>query len=223
MYKSYKVVKTDTPIEINAIWDKPAWNAIEAVKLEYYMGKAPDYIPAVQAKVRWDDNNIYVIFRVEDKCVKAVKRPLQGSVCRDSCVEFFFIPKEETDKGYFNLETNCIGNMLMSHQIERGKNVVSIKTSDLEKIELATSLPKSLPIENEITEPTVWTLEYALPWRILSDYMDIVKPAPGVKWRANFYNCADDTSNPHWLTWSKVPLEKPDFHVPQYFGYLELV
>jgi hypothetical protein len=144
-----------------------------------------------------------------------------GNVWQDSCVEFFFTPQEEVTDGYFNLETNCIGTILMFHQqaIDKGRRYLEI--DDLDTIKLATSLPQGQPIDPEIDQPLAWTLEYALPWRMLENYAPIAAPAPGVTWRANFYKCADKTSRPHWLTWSKIPLERPNFHQPQYFGYLE--
>jgi hypothetical protein len=55
----------------------------------------------------------------------------------------------------------------------------------------------------------------------MEKYSTFVKPAPGVKWRANLYKCADATSHPHWLTWSKVDYNRPNFHLPDYFGELE--
>lgn len=49
----------------------------------------------------------------------------------------------------------------------------------------------------------------------------IERPRPGVTWRANFCKCADDSSRPHWLTWSPVTDSEPAFHRPKYFGILE--
>ena len=38
--------------------------------------------------------------------------------------------------------------------------------------------------------------------------------------RANLYKCGDKLCSPHFLSWSKVELEKPNFHSPQFFGEL---
>ena len=40
--------------------------------------------------------------------------------------------------------------------------------------------------------------------------------------RANFYKCGDKTAHPHFLSWSPVSTEKPDFHRPEFFGELYL-
>jgi hypothetical protein len=39
---------------------------------------------------------------------------------------------------------------------------------------------------------------------------------------ANFYKCGDETPEPHFLSWNPIDLPKPNFHVPQFFGQLEL-
>ncbi len=223
MYKTYRVQKVNEPLEINADWDKPVWQGVKPITPQLYMGENPEHNPKTQAKVVWDDEHIYVIFRVEDRYVRAVAKEYFELVCRDSCVEFFLTPQEDSAKGYFNLETNCIGTILMYHQLSRGVNNRPLDVKDLNTIRMATSFPKGKPIDPEIAEPVVWTLEYALPWKMLRNYAEVAAPAPGVKWRANFYKCGDNTSHPHWLTWSKIPLEKPDFHQPKYFGTLELV
>ena len=40
--------------------------------------------------------------------------------------------------------------------------------------------------------------------------------------RANFYKCGDKTAHPHYLSWSPIHTEKPDFHRPEFFGELIL-
>jgi hypothetical protein len=85
---------------------------------------------------------------------------------------------------------------------------------------VAHSLPKI--VDPEIADATEWTVAYRLPVDMFSKYFPatIQQPASGVSWRANLYKCADDTSHPHWLTWSPVAFERPDFHRPQSFGLL---
>jgi len=56
---------------------------------------------------------------------------------------------------------------------------------------------------------------------LLKRYCPVITPSPQAEWRVNFYKCADDTSHPHWLTWSPVDLPEPNFHHPQSFGILQ--
>ena len=216
---TYAVNRLDKPIEIDANWDKPAWKAVQPVELTHFMGDRPEHLPKTQAKLLYDDRAIYVIFRVEDRYVRAVAENHQDSVCRDSCAEFFFVPGMDPDAGYFNLEMNCGGTMLFNFQVVPRKDMTPLTSRELDRIDVAHSMPRI--VDPEVTEPTTWTVEYRMPIDILADYRPgVVKPAPGVTWRANFYKCADRTSHPHWLTWSLVDKPRPDFHVPEYFGTL---
>jgi hypothetical protein len=89
------------------------------------------------------------------------------------------------------------------------------------QIKIASSA--SGPIQNEIAKPLTWTLEYAVPFEILSKYAGIIRPKEGVAWRGNFYKCADDSSHPHWMVWLPVSGETPDFHRPDCFGLLKFI
>lgn len=219
MSYSYQVHRVAQPITIDADWDKPAWRNVKPLTVGEYMGDKPKHFPKVQAKLAYDEANVYVIFRVEDRYVRAVAPHHQGMVCRDSCAEFFFAPGMDVSKGYFNLEMNCGGTMLLHFQVIPRKDMVPLTDEEVGRIEVAASQPRI--IDPEIAEPTVWTIEYRMPVSIIDRYLpDADKPAPGVQWRANFFKCADATSHPHWLTWAKVNRVKPDFHVPEDFGVL---
>ena len=108
--------------------------------------------------------------------------------------------------------------MLLFHQTDRGENQQVVKVEDCKMIKIFSSMSKNT--EPEKNEPTTWTLKYAIPYDVIKKYMPVDIPSSGVKWRGNFYKCADLTSHPHWLTWSKVDKANPDFHVPQSFGTL---
>ena len=215
----FRVTKLARLPKIDAIWDKSPWRDIQPELIGRYIGKKPEHIPMTQVKVAYDGTALYVIFRVEDKYVRAVVANHQSSVCEDSCVEFFFTPGIDVSKGYFNLEMNCGGTMLFHFQQAPRKGNIEIPESEYSKIEIAHLLPKI--IDPEIEKPVTWTVEYRFPITILQKYCQVTRPAPGVTWRANFYKCADKTSHPHWLTWSLVDFSVPNFHLPQFFGVLE--
>jgi hypothetical protein len=168
--------------------------------------------------VGYDAQALYVIFRVQDRWVRAVSEALHDPVCKDSCVEFFFTPCEDLDQGYFNLEMNCGGVILLNFQRIARKDHRPLAAELCARIETAHSLPRH--VEPEMAEPVTWTVEYRLPLDILETFLPIARPGPGVVWRANFFKCADDSSHPHWLTWNKVDQPRPNFHVPEYFGRL---
>lgn len=214
----YNVKKATEGFDLNNQWDEGDWASANTLELKQFMGDKPEHFPRTQAKVLYDAENIYVFFRVEDQYVRAVAQNFHDPVCRDSCVEFFFTPRQDISKGYLNLEVNCGGVILLHHQVARGEKMKEVSQDDCKKIQMLASMPKI--VEPEIEEPTAWTIKYAVPYDVIKKYMDIDVPAKGVEWRANFYKCADATSHPHWLTWNKVDKPQPDFHVPEFFGTL---
>ncbi len=214
----YQVTKLDQSITIDGNWDKKPWQPIKAMKLKNFMGEKPRHRPLTQVKLGYDDQAIYVIFRVKDRYVLAVTKNYQGRVYEDSCVEFFFTPGEDLNDGYFNLEMNGGGTALFHHQDKQKKNRINIPNRDFQKVLVAHSLPQI--VDPEIKDPVIWTVEYRIPYTILRNHSEFVEPATGAKWRANFYKCADNSSHPHWLTWSPVVFPAPNFHLPEYFGEL---
>ena len=53
----------------------------------------------------------------------------------------------------------------------------------------------------------------------MEHYTEKISSAEGATWRANFYKCGDETSHPHWLSWS--PVKELNFHAPDDFGELK--
>jgi hypothetical protein len=215
----YKIIKAEGEVPLNGKWNDSQWTKANILELENYMGGKPKHFPKTQVKILYDSNNIYVFFRVKDNYIKAVAEKTQDPVYRDSCVEIFFTPGTDISEGYFNIEMNCGGTMLMCHQTARKENEVKISEQDCRKIKVYASMPKI--ITQEIVKPTTWTLQYSIPVKVLEKYAKLSKPCTRTKWRANFYKCAERTSHPHWLTWSPIDYPTPDFHLPEYFGTLE--
>jgi len=214
----YTVVKLKKSMKIDGNWDKPQWRSVKAIELTNYMGQIPSFRPTAHAKMMYDKNNIYVIFRVNDRYVHTTTEEYNGPVSRDACVEFFFAPDVTLPERYFNLETNAGATPLMAYHIFQQKEYKKFSIEDLQKIEIAHSLPKK--IDPEITEPVTWTLEYRVPIDLLKKFANIADPKRGVIWKANFFKTASKTSNPHYLTWSFVDNKTPQFHLPQFFGTL---
>ncbi len=214
----YQVRRLPADFDVDGQWDKDEWSNHPIALIANYMGDRPEHFPAVEARIGYTDRAIYVIFRVEDRYVRAVSRKHQDGVYKDSCVEFFFSPETHSDNGYFNLEMNCGGTMLFHHQIKPRGDRALLVDADLALVQVASSLPRI--VEPEIQKDTIWTVEYSIPFDMLQRYRAMEAPEPGTIWRANLYKCADDTSHPHWLTWAPVGRPRPDFHVPEFFGHL---
>ena len=215
----YSVRKATLPFILDGCWEKNFWAGAETLVLTNYMGERPSHFPKTQVRLLYDKDYLYVIYRVEDRYIRAVSQKFGDAVWCDSCAEFFFTPGTDIEGGYFNIEMNCGGVMLMHHQTARDENCRCVSLEDAGKVQIFHSLSKI--INPEITEPTTWILEYRLPIEILASYAVVERPDSGVVWKANFYKCGDETSHPHWLTWAPIDLLQPDFPQPSFFGTLE--
>jgi len=206
-------------MKIDGNWNKAEWKKIETIKIENYMGTVSPFKPTVEAKMIYDTDNVYVIFRVKDKFVKSTVTEYNGNVSGDSCVEFFFAPDTDAPLKYFNLEINAGGTPLIFYVSKPWTEFVKLEAPEIKQIEIAHSLPSV--VDPEIAEPVTWTIEYRIPLSMLKKFSNVTNPAPGVIWKANFYKTGSRTSNPNYLTWNFVDNPKPNFHLPQFFGVLK--
>lgn len=211
----YHVKKAAEAISIDGIWDKEQWHDAKEVILTNYMGEIPEFRPVTHAKMQYDSENLYLIFRVQDRYVSSLVQNYNGPVSRDACVEFFFSPDILQPLYYFNLEINAGGTPLMRYNGEERKPFTD---EDIATIEIAHSLPKV--VDPPINDPVIWTIECRIPLKVLERYGTVTSPQAGVAWRANFYKTASRSSNPHYITWSPVRHDVPNFHLPAYFGHL---
>jgi hypothetical protein len=171
----------------------------------------------------FDESALYTLFEVHDRYVRSTYTRYQDPVCRDSCVEFFVQPAAEHDGGYFNIETNCGGTLLLYYVEDPmpgadGREfsrftIVPHDAGDLVQVHHNMS-----PIiEPEISTPTYWWLATRTPFRLFEEYCGKLKKGVEDAWRGNFYKCADQCSHPHWAAWADIGAEL-NFHQPRRFG-----
>ena len=222
--KTYIIKKTDSEFAPDGNWNSNIWSAIQPLEIGEVRPESSSHHPHTQAKLSYTQNAVHGIFRVEDNYIRSVATELQDSVCRDSCVEFFFKPVADADKGYFNFEFNCGGNMLCYYikdhtRTESGMASFDVIDTELAKqVQISHSMPET--VDPEITTPTTWYLEFSIPFSILEKYCGVIDAKPGSEWRGNLYKCGDKTSHPHWISWN--PVTVLNFHLPECFARLIL-
>ena len=202
-------------------WEGPAWKEIEAIPVKNMMGDTPLFVPGTQVKMMYDESHLYVLFLVKDRYVRCRITECNGPVYEESAVEFFFSPDPEFPDRYFNLEINGGGTPLMRYNDFRLQEHRFLKVEDIQKVDIAHSLPRV--VDPEVAMPVTWTVECKIPLEMIESYAKVVRPQPGVEWRANFYKIAEKGTNVHFLTWSEVVNPVPNFHLPAFFGTLRFV
>lgn len=215
----YTVRHTGVRPELQGLWDGPVWGVVEPLDVANFLRDSSDHRPETQAKLLYDGDSIYGIFKVCDQYVRSRETEFQGEVWFDSCVEFFFQP--DGADGYFNFEFNC-GGALLAHYNRIDAPGAEPPASSLSPEDgCAIGIYHSLPpvVEPEREEETLWLLEFSIPFSVLSKHAGEVRCVGGWAWRANFFKCAEANSHPHWASWSAVTEgDIPNFHQPECFG-----
>ncbi|AYN66344.1 hypothetical protein D1013_02555 [Euzebyella marina] len=172
------------------------------------------YLPKVHFRIARNKNDIWLKFYVSEENVLAQFSEPNSSTHRDSCVEFFIDPLQ--DGNYYNFEFNCIGTTHLAYGPGRGKRTFIDKDIIKQYIKVRSSLG-NIPFEEKggghDWEMTVVISEEV--WTYSKDF-----ELKGLKSKANFYKCGDDTSKPHYVSWNAIDTERPDFHRPEFFGSL---
>ena len=203
------------PVDPAKAWESPGWKNIPEMRLswEVIWPKSSGFRPDARAKMQYDKDHLYVLYRVNDRYVRAMFRKDQSMVCVDSCMEFFIQPGKQAP--YYNFECNCIGTLLLyevTRPIGGGLRMIQVPAAYLDQVKRYTSLPRSF--SGEVEKPMVWYLGLRIPLSLFVRRAGVKLPLSGQVWYGNVYKCADLSSHPCWLTWKKSSA----FHVPNEFG-----
>ncbi|MFA5328538.1 MAG: carbohydrate-binding family 9-like protein [Prolixibacteraceae bacterium] len=187
---------------------------IEPLALEIVNWEEFPYKPDVTLQIGYNEEELFLQYKVNEQSVKAEITQSNGRVWTDSCVEFFLSP--EGNDEYYNLEMTCIGMALLGFR-KKGSEAIHASEEQIATIRRISSLgARSFPERKVQTE---WKITIAIPWKAF--FKHSLKPVSGKKMRGNFYKCGDELSVPHFVSWTKIKTEKPSFHEPDFFGGLE--
>ncbi len=178
------------------------------------------YKPIVHLYAVYSKSYLWLLYEVKGDFFRAKALIDQQTVWTDSCVEFF-ISTEATNGGktqlneqslYRNFEFNPLGICLSAYGSKFSReHLISAEMKQILRFPGINTL--NLPLEGTEFD---WELGVAIPLVLLG-------LQPGSVFKANFYKCGDLTQKPHFLSWRSIESDAPDFHLPQFFGDLELV
>jgi len=214
----YTVRKSSVVPAMKADWNDPVWQQAQYLELVWAHAKSSSILPKVECRFMHTGDMIHGIYQVTSRTVYASHMEYNSSVCQDSCCEFFFMP---TEKGYFNLEMNCVANHLIYYVRDctevngEYKDFVHLPEEDGKQIKIVSTLgTEAINPERECSAP--WAIQFAIPVSMLEKYAGAIGKLDGKKWRGNFYKCGDEMKDVHWMGWQAV--EPLNFHQPRFFG-----
>jgi hypothetical protein len=156
---------------------------------------------------------ILLKYNVNEDVIRAVMHQTNQPVHKDNCVEFFIAM--EPGEGYYNIEFNCFGICSTGYRYE-GEERKFLPEEVIDKIKRSITLKSSA--ESSATKYE-WELTMVIPIDVF--IFSKLNSFTGKKARGNFFKCGDDLPEPHFLAWNMIVSEKPDFHLPDFFGGLE--
>ncbi|MFH1737640.1 MAG: carbohydrate-binding family 9-like protein [bacterium] len=206
----YTIQRSAEPIAVNGRMDESSWLAAKAVREFLFPWWEKGDKEPTEARLLWDDQNLYVCFVAHDRHISAVLTKRDDPVSNDDCVEVFVAPDPENPKKYFNFEINALGTLL-----DRSPHVKRSADWNAEAIQIAITCDGTLNDESDLDR--LWTTEIAIPLAVFKGVARNVPPADGDIWRLNLYRIGGQV-NPQYSLWSNTQTEKPSYHVPERFG-----
>lgn len=205
-------------------WDGPAWRGADWMRIASFHPRSGNHRPPAEAALLYDATDLHALFRVSDRYVRSVHTDYDSDTYQDSCVELFLQPAGRT--GYFAFEANCGGAFSLRYiedptrTSNRFARWTMVAADHARTIRIAHSMPDVVEPERE--GPVDWWVEVSWPFAAMEPYCGPVRPVAGQRWRGNAFKCGDQTSHPHWASWSPIGAAL-NFHQPLYFGHLEFV
>lgn len=202
-------------------WSGHAWSQADTLEIADFRPESSDHRPRTLARLLYDENGFFGIFHVWDQYVRCAHNGYGAPTHLDSCVELFLQPG--SGEGYFNFEFSCGGSLLCSYIVDPRRvpggfrDYSPFPEAEVRQVAIYHSMPSI--VDPEIVEPTEWVLEFFVPFTMLESWVGPIGHLSGKEWRGNLYKCGDETSHPHWASWSHV--DELNFHLPRCFGTLE--
>ena len=209
----YRIARAASPITIDAKLDEPAWKQATPVSDFIFNWFSSGEKERTEAKLLWDDDNLYVSWRAEDRHISAYELKRHGPVSKDDCVEIFISPNPAKVKNYYTFEINAIGTMLNRN---RSDWYTGGATWEPEGVRYRATYSGKTSKDEEGSDRE-WIVEMAVPLKNFARDAGNMPPRNGDEWRLNLMRTGGKT-NMQQSTWAPIAPPGRSFHSPENFG-----
>lgn len=194
------------PVGVDLV--KAPWLDVTPVSLVPSHGGAPEAgFRATSLRAAHDGECLHLLFQCEGGDPIATQRGRNRPIYAvDDVVEAFLAPGADPHR-YFELESTA-ANAWFEARIESPDAHRATMQVDLDWT--CAGWQRSARVE-----PGAWSTAWSIPFAALG----AKSPAPGTRWRANFFRI-DRHAGGHYSAWSPTHATPPDFHLPHHFGHL---
>ena len=210
-----------SPARIQAPWiaadqnpnelDSSHWQPAFPVEIKRrWSGEAAPPNHYAEARILWSDLALYVRFdcrQTEPPIVSAqpqLDKKTIGLWHRDVC-EIFIAPDPDLPSRYFEFEAAPNGEWVD----------LAIRFQDSER-KTDFEFNSGMTVATSVADEKL-TVVMRIPWS-----NSIPKPQKGERWRVNLFRCIG-VGNERYLAWQPTFTAEPNFHAPEFFGWLEFV
>jgi len=205
----YTVMRTLGPIKVDGVFDEPSWRAAKSTGAFRANDGSETVTSRVEAKMLWDDSNLYFAFECDDTDLSATMTKRDEHLWQEEVVEVFIDPDGD-EKNYIELEVNPLGAFLDLFVLTP---VVPIPYESY-NIPAKWAVKVDGTVQNSSDRDRGWSVELAVP---LKEAVTAPNrpPKDGDRWRLNLYRIERKPKD-QLIAWS--PTLKPSFHTPSRFG-----
>lgn len=205
-----------TEMKIDGKLDEPAWK--DAPSTGPFVGtmNGGPAEQAAQARVLWDDANVYVAFEFADKDVWTSLAKHDDKLWTQEAAEVF-IDADGDGKTYVELQVNPRNATFDSWLPAYRQND---NAWDAEGLKTAVSVDGTLDKRDDTDKG--WVVEMAIPVAAVKGRLQEVAGVPpkvGARWRVNFFRMDMPAGKAQTASGWSPPL-RPDFHALDRFGVL---
>jgi hypothetical protein len=199
-------------IDLNATeLDSPQWKRTKPIQIGHYWSgeKAPASRHA-EARILWSNKALHVRFvcqQAEPLVISSKPQTAKKTIGlwdRDVC-EIFIAPDPNIVERYLEFEAAPTGEWL-DMAIHWTPN----------KRETDWEFQSGMTVGARVEKDRV-LIAMRIPWNRW-----IHQPQKGERWRINLFRCVGSDPGRGYLAWQPTRTPKPNFHVPQVFGWLLL-
>lgn len=195
----YKIIKSN---------GNPDWSTVPKLHTDCVLWEPYCGVEMTQ-QIYYDDAALHIRQQAKEANIREEYSVPLSPVHEDSCMEFFFAVG--LDDRYFNFEINP--NACFDIGFGPNRN---------NRVRLCHRLEEKIFGAKCYKTEDGWAAEYQIPISFIQVFYPEFSLCPGTRFRANCYKCGDKTKHVHFLSWNEIPLDKPNFHCPEFFGEMIL-
>ena len=230
--QKYVCYKTDISLIINGIMNEESWQKCEWT--DYFIDIEGDSKPKpyfqTRVKMLWDDDYFYFGCEMEEPHIWAKLKERDSIIFYDNDFEIFIDPDGDTHN-YYEFEMNSFNTVwdLFLSKPYRDPGCKVLDSWDIQGLKTAIFIDGTLNDPSDIDKG--WSVEVAIPWKVLEECASSCPPKKGDQWRINFSRVEWETEiidgkyekikgNPeHNWVWS--PQGLINMHYPEMWGFVQ--